>query len=532
MAHALRLQDDPRFFTPLAEATTAGRKGDWLCPHCSTYRDNQKANSITCIGCSRHYHLHCVTIPAGIDPKHCKDRHSCLAFICQSCKAHKRTMSTIVTHENLRDIVAEQLQLKLAEANENLVQEHNKLKQDFSAVVHREAQNSRQIAAFANEREQFFRMNEEFEKVKADFVALQAQHELLNQQRLLTNRNDVEMEQEFLGFGGNANIEALINDRFRRFETAIIERVENIVMRIGGNQNEGRPAPMMQAARGRSASRNGRATSRKGTQAVVVSENIRKMSYAQALNNAKIKPSNVLNVEILRDAQAISEDIIQTRQVDAVIFSSKQKSENFTTIKCTNEEDTDRVQTQLQTKYGNKIRITKVQPRKPSIRITNVPLLSTNEQLIIDMREQNAWIGEQPLIITDSYEITTTKRKYRNITVQCELPLHQKFLEKGIVIIGFVERKVYENIDLLQCKNCHRFGHTKNHCEYATRCYKCSENHEVDTCEMGERAAKCFNCISNNKNGADFNTNHKFNNHRCPSRLERIDALKAYLQKN
>lgn len=49
----------------------------------------------------------------------------------------------------------------------------------------------------------------------------------------------------------------------------------------------------------------------------------------------------------------------------------------------------------------------------------------------------------------------------------------------------------------IQCHNCCRFGHIKTQCRSKPRCYRCTQNHTGDSCDIEEQAATCIFCSGN-----------------------------------
>lgn len=137
------------------------------------------------------------------------------------------------------------------------------------------------------------------------------------------------------------------------------------------------------------------------------------------------------------------------------------------------------------------------------------------------------------VVCEDLYTVRAAKRPYNNAIISCDLALHSKFVEKRFVIIGFEERKVHEHINILQCKECHRFGHSAKHCNYQKRCTRCAGTHETDECTEENMQQRCFNCMQRNKlDGTKLAIAHRYNDVRCPWRIERINQLKEYIAKN
>lgn len=49
--------------------------------------------------------------------------------------------------------------------------------------------------------------------------------------------------------------------------------------------------------------------------------------------------------------------------------------------------------------------------------------------------------------------------------------------------------------DVVQCKKCQRYGHTKSYCWYTNRCVKCGSDHDTSTCSKSVHAPpKCVLC--------------------------------------
>lgn len=56
----------------------------------------------------------------------------------------------------------------------------------------------------------------------------------------------------------------------------------------------------------------------------------------------------------------------------------------------------------------------------------------------------------------------------------------------------------YKKREIVQCKRCQRFGHTKNHCNRPFRCVKCGNEHPTSNCsKIPDTPAVCVNCNEN-----------------------------------
>lgn len=68
------------------------------------------------------------------------------------------------------------------------------------------------------------------------------------------------------------------------------------------------------------------------------------------------------------------------------------------------------------------------------------------------------------------------------------------------------------NLPTIQCLNCCRFGHIKTQCRSKPRCYKCSQSHTGESCDVPKEKATCLHC-----SGRHFTTEKD-----CPEYLRQI----------
>lgn len=155
----------------------------------------------------------------------------------------------------------------------------------------------------------------------------------------------------------------------------------------------------------------------------------------------------------------------------------------------------------------------------------------SDEDFINMLKTQNHWLRNTNLSVTERYSVPAAKRNYTNVTVNCDLATLKLFLEKGSVIYGFAEKKVFEHVSVLQCFNCQRFGHVAANCQSIAYCKFCTGTHASRLCE--DKSLKiCVNCSRDNKKGGNKNINHRSTDERCPCRSARIMALKVLATKN
>lgn len=261
-----------------------------------------------------------------------------------------------------------------------------------------------------------------------------------------------------------------------------------------------------------------------------------KGSYAAALAKSITPPEAIRNITIVGTETECDKVAALLRKDNLVanlgVTSIKNKGQYNFTVKCVTPADALKVEDELKKKYRESIEIKPVVASKPQIKITRIYINNlTNEELILQLREQNHWLAKAVFNIDRRYEVTTVKGTHINIIVNTDLISQRLFLDRGVVIINFNESRVYEYVNVLQCNRCLRYGHYARECNLLPRCKKCTDQHETQDCKATEDIIKCVNCLTSNKNkGTTHNVRHRSTEERCPLRIERIEALKRVFQ--
>lgn len=139
----------------------------------------------------------------------------------------------------------------------------------------------------------------------------------------------------------------------------------------------------------------------------------------------------------------------------------------------------------------------------------------------------NEWIQPESLEIVRKFEINILGMSYTNCILACDVEVQEQLVQRGAILYGMNTCRVYEQMDILQCKKCSRFGHIAINCSNVT-CRKCSGPHKHADCDSVE--LKCVNCEMANKSfNKDLGTNHNAALDRCPMRMERINAIKRLI---
>lgn len=201
----------------------------------------------------------------------------------------------------------------------------------------------------------------------------------------------------------------------------------------------------------------------------------------------KLLPIDTIRNITLRDTSEPNSDC-------AKVLEQLQKDNFCAEDECQDEESTNRVAEKLQQKYKDSIIIKKTDPTRPMIKIIRIQTdIENNDEIVQQMKEQNSWLRDLHFKITDKYDVITSAVTYKNIILSCDLSVHKKFMEHGVIILGFKESRCVEHVNLTQCKRCARFGHFIHSCTYKVRCKKRTVEHLTSDCQITENF-KCCNC--------------------------------------
>ncbi|XP_069354544.1 uncharacterized protein [Maniola hyperantus] len=159
----------------------------------------------------------------------------------------------------------------------------------------------------------------------------------------------------------------------------------------------------------------------------------------------------------------------------------------------------------------------------------------------------NDWSEEEVTLLNMSVPlgcgpIIKIRRMKRKIVVNDV----NQFINTGTVIVTFdgqilptrvymcytalpVELYIYPTV---QCYQCCRFGHVKNQCRSVPKCYKCSQGHSGDTCQVEEEYYRCCLCKGShqaiNKKCLEHNRQRAIKETMSKSCISYIEAIKIH----
>lgn len=124
----------------------------------------------------------------------------------------------------------------------------------------------------------------------------------------------------------------------------------------------------------------------------------------------------------------------------------------------------------------------------PQVKIIGLDTDLSDADLILNLKEQNHWLKNTNIAVHERFKVPSRQGVYNNVILNCDLPALRKMVEKGHVICGFDEKKVFEYVSIIQYFNCQRFGHVASTCKSNPQCKFCSFSHESNTCEKRMRS--------------------------------------------
>lgn len=163
------------------------------------------------------------------------------------------------------------------------------------------------------------------------------------------------------------------------------------------------------------------------------------------------------------------------------------------------------------------------------IKVTGCEIDEEDDASFLDsLKSTNSILQEADVSIVRSYTINNGNRPYKNYVLKVPEDVHYQVIQNGKLFVNFLAKNCYEYVDILQCKNCWRFGHLHFGCKFKKICKRCGASHD-DPTENCEAALSCSNCTRHSKlTGESLKKNHFVTSDRCPCIISRIEHLKNF----
>lgn len=217
------------------------------------------------------------------------------------------------------------------------------------------------------------------------------------------------------------------------------------------------------------------------------------------------------------------------------IMDVRKRDTDSYTFKCADVNECQKLKTTLTREFAANVKISPVKEKRPQIKIIDIGREFVEDELIERIKAQNAFLADAQITAERIYSVPTRNGPCWNAVINCSIQTQVQILERDKLIIGLEAKHVFENVDLMQCKYCCRYGHFYRNCSSSSKnCRHCGDDHLWENCTKTNQPAQCINCIRANEDNPELNlsTNHRATNDRCQVRIERMEGLIKHFEKN
>ena len=180
----------------------------------------------------------------------------------------------------------------------------------------------------------------------------------------------------------------------------------------------------------------------------------------------------------------------------------------------------------IRDKLGDKMETNIQRPRKPRLKIHNIPEEISTDNIEDTIIAQNPDIGLEKgeVIPKFTYE---TKRHTRNIVIEVNSQTRKKLIHNKVKL-GWINCSIEDYLVATRCFRCSRFNHRMRDCRGTETCPLCAGNHSLKDCKAQPADFKCINCRTYNHHNKNtkINENHSSLDRKCPSMLAIIEKYK------
>lgn len=183
-------------------------------------------------------------------------------------------------------------------------------------------------------------------------------------------------------------------------------------------------------------------------------------------------------------------------------------------IKCRNKQDLPKLHENATNKLGEGYNVVIPKQHKPKIRVTNMSVKHSEENIIACMRNQNELLRDADMKVLRVFDIKYNE-SYGAI-IEVEPKAFNIILSEKVIVIGMNTCDVTECISVLRCYKCCGYNHKSNVCRNKKACLRCGGEHEIRECKA--KRSECVNCKRVlEKHSLDLDLNHPAWSKICPT---------------
>jgi len=180
----------------------------------------------------------------------------------------------------------------------------------------------------------------------------------------------------------------------------------------------------------------------------------------------------------------------------------------------------------IRDKLGDKMETNIQRPRKPRLKLHNIPEDISTDNIEDTLIAQNPDIGLEKGEITPKFTYET-KKHIRNIVIEVNSHTRKKLIHNKVKL-GWIICSIEDYFVATRCFRCSRFNHRMRDCRGTETCPLCAGNHNLKDCKAQPAEFKCINCRTYNHHNKNtkINENHSSLDRKCPSMLAIIEKYK------
>lgn len=195
------------------------------------------------------------------------------------------------------------------------------------------------------------------------------------------------------------------------------------------------------------------------------------------------------------------------------VKSIKKTRDGGAVIICDDEKSVSTVKFKIQANMADKCIIGDSKQKEPLIKVIMPVQHGVDSDNIIEkIKKQNDFIKSDAVLAVESY---VDRGKYIVVLVRADSSSFESIIMKKKLKIQWRLCSVYENITVLRCYQCSRYGHTANECVNDVTCALCAGKHVTVGCTSS--IFKCINCMeTNEKTNCELPCDHAAYSFKCP----------------
>lgn len=312
-----------------------------------------ESSVIHCVICRQAYHNWCIKDVTTDEAKKIQSKSNVLGIICIKCRAGAAKKKPYLDDVQVKELINSEIEKRLTEASESVIRENDELKKMISELQQVKSDYEKRFvyieAVNKQQHEQIKALNKKVDKSKE----IEQTSNSAGRSRAKRARSSDNIDDRSQSL--NVQIRDIITPMLKNFSDDLFERVKQELKPVLVQQSKKVQIDFISQGQPRQ-----RSLSRNSTRSAI--DNQITQSYASVLTNTKTDVASIRNIICEGDNASITQQRLANDNLcaDVRILSIKKKGKNFITVRCTNEEEANKLEDTINRKYRDEIKITKV----------------------------------------------------------------------------------------------------------------------------------------------------------------------------